>query len=117
MKKLLTFMIIAATAFIAVPKAEARPGSHHSYVSGRTSCGCPIYTQRYIAYYDGCGHPVYRTRSLPVSHRCRTTVHRQAYPHHRSTRSSVRYHHSRGASYNRSYRPGYYSSSSRGRCR
>ena len=43
-----------------------------SYVSGRASCGCPVYTQRYVAYYNHCGQPVYRYRTLPIRHSCRS---------------------------------------------
>ena len=122
MKKFLTLIIIAAATFAAAPKADARPHHPgHTYVSGRTSCGCPVYSQRFIAYYDHCGHPVYSVRTLPVTHRCRRVVHHQPQycpPPHASQRRV--WHHSRGASYNSSYRPGYYSSggySSNGRCR
>lgn len=75
MKKFLTLMIIAAATIAAVPRAEARPRySGNKYVSGRTSCGCPVYTQRHISYHDHCGHPVYQYRRLPVIHRCRPPV-------------------------------------------
>ena len=75
MKKLLTLLIVAAAAFVAAPKAEARPPhAGHTYVSGRSSCGCVVYSQRFIAYYDHCGRPVYSVRALPVTHRCRHAV-------------------------------------------
>ena len=76
MKKFLTLLIVSAAAFIAAPKAEARPPHPgHTYVSGRTSCGCVVYSQKFIAYYDHCGRPVYSVRALPVTHRCRPPVH------------------------------------------
>ncbi|MEP4077791.1 hypothetical protein [Haloferula sp.] len=119
MKKLLTLMIVAAAAFIAVPQAEARPGVHGAYVSSRTSCGCAVYTQRYISYYDRCGHPVYKYRRLPISHRCRTTVYhhpkqRTIYqPRYVSPTRSYSYGTSRGRSYSSSSNRSSYSSHSR----
>lgn len=72
MKKILTLITIAAATFIAAPQAKADHAHGTStYVSGRTSCGCQVYTQRYVAYYDRCGNPVFSYRTLPVSHHCR----------------------------------------------
>ncbi|MFC7337415.1 hypothetical protein ACFQY0_09535 [Haloferula chungangensis] len=80
MKKFLTLIVAAAAACIAVPNAEARPKhAGHTYVSGRSACGCVVYSQRFISYYDHCGHPVYSVRALPVNHRCRPTVHHPKY--------------------------------------
>jgi len=45
-------------------------GGGSTYVSGRAACGCPVYTQRYVAHYNHCGQPVYRYRTLPVRHNC-----------------------------------------------
>lgn len=75
MKNLFALLTVIGTGFIAAPEAEARPGcnSGHTYVSHHTSCGCPVYVQRYVAYYDQCtGRPIYRTRTLSVNHRCRS---------------------------------------------
>ncbi len=81
MKNLFALLTVIGAGFVAAPDAEARPycNSGHTYVSHRTSCGCPVYKQSYIAYYDHCGNPVWRTRVLPVNHQCRHNVH---YRHH-----------------------------------
>lgn len=75
MKNLFALLTVIGAGFIAAPDAEARPGcnSGHTYVSHYTNCGCPVYVQRYVAYYDRCsGRPIYRTRTLSVNHRCRS---------------------------------------------
>jgi hypothetical protein len=67
---------IAAIAMIAgsASKSEAREhcrGSYHGssvYISGRASCGTPIYTERYVVHVDRHGHAVWGTRILPVSY-------------------------------------------------
>ncbi|BCX47690.1 hypothetical protein HAHE_15980 [Haloferula helveola] len=102
MKHLLTLLTVIGAGFVAAPDAEARPHQHNScsttYVSGHTSCGCPIYTQRYVAYYDRFGRAIYRYQTLPVNHHCRHRVVRQPqchtpqprYQNSRYTRSGVR---------------------------
>ncbi len=66
MKTILILLTIIGAQFIAAPNADAQTCStQHTYVSGRTSCGCPIQTVRYIAYYDRCGYPIYRSRTQP----------------------------------------------------
>jgi len=82
-----SFLILAATtmlALVASPNAEARPcSSHHrvhTFVSGHTSCGCPIYTQRHFSHYDRYGRVHYRYVRVPVRHRCRAVhIHRPSY--------------------------------------
>lgn len=75
MKKLIAIAIAAIATLIAIPNAEARPyGQRSVFVSGHSACGCPIYSKRYIAFYDRCDRPVYRTRLLPVRHQCRHSV-------------------------------------------
>lgn len=73
MKRIALSLAAAAMAFFgATPQAEARHYSSGSstYVSSYARCGCPIYVQRYVAFYDGWGRPVWRTRVLPIQHRC-----------------------------------------------
>lgn len=71
MKKLLTLIAVVAATFSSMPQAEAHGRDRgYTYVSGRTSCGCPVYVRRYVAFYDRWGNPVVRVRRLPVRHRC-----------------------------------------------
>ena len=75
--KLLTpFLAALITLCVLTPQnVEARGRCHKSgytYVSGHTSCGCPVYTKRVVKYYDCRGYPVYAYYRQPVSHRCRT---------------------------------------------
>lgn len=56
-----TLAIAALTFFAAAPQAEARH-KNRVYVSGHTSCGSPIYQERYFVGYDRCGNPIWRTR-------------------------------------------------------
>ena len=74
MKKLLTLLSVFATLFALAPmQAEARGHCNTGttvYVSGRTSCGCPIYTKKVFRYYDCHGYPVYAYYRLPVKHTC-----------------------------------------------
>ncbi|MGC4013036.1 MAG: hypothetical protein QM755_00755 [Luteolibacter sp.] len=72
MKRIALSLAAAAMAFFgATPQAEARYyGGPSTYVSSYARCGCPIYVQRYIAFYDGWGRPIWRTRVLPIQHRC-----------------------------------------------
>ncbi|BCU76607.1 hypothetical protein [Luteolibacter sp. LG18] len=73
MKRIAISLAAAALAFFgATPNAEARHYSSSSrvYVSSYARCGCPIYVQRYVAFYDGWGRPVWRTRILPIRHTC-----------------------------------------------
>lgn len=78
MKNLFALLTVIGAGFVAAPDAEARPYGHHAshlVVSHHTSCGCPVYKQRYVAFYDRCGNPVFRYRILPVSHHCRAVHH------------------------------------------
>ena len=74
MKHIIALLAAAFAALSTVNTADARTCGSQVYVSGRTSCGCPVYAERYVAYYDSCGHPVYQVRHLPVTHRCRPVV-------------------------------------------
>lgn len=91
MKNLFALLTVIGAGFVAAPDADARPrcNTTHTYVSHRSSCGCPVYAQRYVAGYDRCGYPVYRTRILPVSHRCRPVIH---HPRQRACRPVGRGH-------------------------
>ncbi|MGB6223498.1 hypothetical protein [Haloferula sp.] len=114
MKKFLTLIIIAAAAFVATPNAEARPyHAGHTYVSGRSSCGCPVYSQRFIAYYDQCGRPIYSVRRLPITHRCRPKAY--YHPQPRRVSHGVHYSNNRGVYFNSHPSSRYYSS--RSKCR
>ncbi|MFD2158747.1 hypothetical protein ACFSW8_07555 [Rubritalea tangerina] len=101
--------VFALAAFFAPQALEARSCSSHSsytYVSGYTSCGCPIYTKRVVRYYDCHGHPVYGYYRQPVTHRCK-----RSHGHHHHARQvrdckTYRYNH---ASL-KSYKPRYSSS-------
>lgn len=73
MKKVLTLLSVFATLFVLAPvQAEARSYSHGTtvYVSGHTSCGCPIYTKKVFRYHDCRGNPVYAYYRMPVNHKC-----------------------------------------------
>lgn len=75
MKTLLTLAIAAvATLAATTTRAEAGHRGHRHDSCTRvvySSCGCPIYQERYIAYRERCGSPVYRYRTVSVRHRCR----------------------------------------------
>lgn len=71
MKTIITTLAIAALTLLgAAPLAQAR--SHHSsriYISGYTSCGTPIYVERYFIGYDHCGNPVWGKRVIRPQYR------------------------------------------------
>jgi hypothetical protein len=74
--KMKTLLAITAIALTGLALPQAAEASHPSsslnltYVSGHSSCGCPIYTQRIFIGYDSWNRPVYRYVSVPVRHRC-----------------------------------------------
>ncbi|MFC0020126.1 hypothetical protein AAFN60_03055 [Roseibacillus persicicus] len=77
MKKLLATIAAAIVGFIATPNtAEAGVhisfGSGSSYVSGRASCGCPIYTKRVVRGYDCYRRPIYSYVRVPFNCNCRS---------------------------------------------
>lgn len=89
MKKILTYLSVLSTAFLFTPNtAEAQHCSSGTttYISGYTSCGSPMYTQRILVSYDCYGRPIYTYRSLPV-------VYRQPVVHysHRNSYQPVRH--------------------------
>lgn len=122
MKKLLTTLAAVLVGFIATPQTAQAGihisiGSSHSYISGRASCGCPIYTKRVCRGYDSYRRPIYNYYRQPFRCSCRSTyrapVVRHGYnnryvsPHYSNSRSSrQQYSHSNSRSH--------YSSSSRG---
>jgi len=81
MKSSIIHLTIAAMVLLGtVPQAGAR--SHQSariYISGYTSCGVPIYVERYFIGYDPCGNEIWGKRvscslsaaALPCALRCR----------------------------------------------
>lgn len=80
MIKTLPLLAIAALlALLSAPRAEASHGSV-TYRSGYSSCGCPIYTTRYVRGYDCYRRPIYGYTRAPISHgrscRHRAHVHR-----------------------------------------
>ena len=90
MKKLLLSLVAAVSAVFLLPQsAEARGCSSdrgYTYVSGRTNCGCPIYTKRVLRYYDCHGQAVYAYHRQPVTHGCRQ--HQRGHRHSSSYRSN-----------------------------
>jgi len=72
--KTIATAIAAVALFTGVStKAGAREycGERYSssiYISGRASCGTPIYTERYFIRIDRHGHAVWGYRALPVSY-------------------------------------------------
>ena len=111
MKTLLITLATVLLGLVALPNtAEARScstGSSHTYHSGRSSCGCSIYTRRVITGYDCYNRPSYRYYSVPVTHSCRSHYsstyhrghsnhysHRSRHSNHRSRHTSHRSHHS-----------------------
>jgi len=77
MKHLLLPVAIAAlTWFGAAPEASARPHRDHcecrtsTYFSHYAPCGCPVYVERYVAFFDEYGDPVWKTRVIPIDHHC-----------------------------------------------
>ena len=65
MKSIIINLAVAAFALIAaVPQAEARSHGSRVYVSGYTSCGSPIYTEKYFIGYDHCGRPLWGYRTV-----------------------------------------------------
>ncbi|MBK1834500.1 hypothetical protein [Roseibacillus ishigakijimensis] len=92
MKKALAAVSAFILALVALPNtAQAeihiRIGSSKTYISGRTSCGCAIYTKRVVCGFDRFHRPVYSYHRQPVRCTCRS-VRRAPIVHHRHV-----YHH------------------------
>ena len=76
MQKLLTILTVILIGLVVTPNtAEAsihlKIGSSHSYVSGRASCGCPIYTKRVVRGFDRYRKPIYSYYRQPFRCCCR----------------------------------------------
>lgn len=70
MKSIIINLTVAAFALIAiVPQAEARSHKNRVYISSYTSCGTPVYTERYFIGYDHCGNPVWGYRTCRQTYR------------------------------------------------
>ena len=73
MNKLLTILATTLLTLIATPnKAEAgvKIGSSYTYVSGRSHCGCPIYTKRVVSGFSSYRKPIYSYYRLPSRCNC-----------------------------------------------
>jgi hypothetical protein len=64
-----TFAIAALALFAAAPQAEARGHRSYVYISGYTSCGSPIYYERYFVGYDECGDEIWQVRRIRQEYR------------------------------------------------
>ncbi|MDP0491678.1 MAG: hypothetical protein Q7Q71_11565 [Verrucomicrobiota bacterium JB023] len=112
MRKIILTALAAFAGVVALPnKAEAgvrlHIGATTTYVSGHTSCGCPIHTKRVFRGYDRYHRPIYNYYRQPTNCRChhhRRVTHRVIHPrvhgharHHVSARHGQRYdrHHQR----------------------
>lgn len=112
-----TLLAIAATALVGLVTPQTAEAGHSScntgytYQSGRSSCGCPIYTKRVLYSYDCYRRPLYRYYSVPVVHRC-SHSRSHSYTHYTPSRH---YSHSYSRSHrSHSSRSSYYRGSSRG---
>jgi hypothetical protein len=87
-KKLLTIAAVASAGLLAAPNADAGRSSHsdHTYRSGASSCGCPVYTTRFVRGYDCYRRPIFGYRQAPFSHgsscRHRASGHRHSNAYH-----------------------------------
>ena len=91
-QRLLAIVAVAVTGLLSAPQAEAGHSSLSiTYRSGFTSCGCPIYTKRYVRGYDCYRRPIFGYTQLPIRHgsSCRhRAVHRPTYHSQVRSRSS-----------------------------
>lgn len=76
MKTIATAIAAIALTMGAATQAEAREyrGERYSpsvYISGRASCGTPIYTERYFVRLNRHGSPMWGYRTLPISYHSR----------------------------------------------
>ncbi|MFP6880046.1 MAG: hypothetical protein VCA34_03800 [Roseibacillus sp.] len=93
-KRILAIAAVAFAGLLTAPNAEAgHPvGPSITYRSGCSSCGCPIYTRRFVRCYDHHGHPIYGYSHVPFSHgsSCRL---RRVHGHHPHLNHAPVYHH------------------------
>lgn len=98
MKKLITLLAVVAGGFVLSPvNAEARGHRHEShrpadrvYVSGHSSCGCPVYTKKVFRHYDRHGHAVYTYERQSVNHRCNRYDRHRGHAHNSHSSSNRR---------------------------
>ncbi|NJM36951.1 MAG: hypothetical protein HC845_03220 [Akkermansiaceae bacterium] len=70
MKTIVTTLTITVIALFSVaPIAEARGHRSKIYISGYTSCGSPIYYERYFVGYDDCGQEIWQVRRIRQAYR------------------------------------------------
>lgn len=97
--RFLCSLLVATVAFALAPKADAQCHSvrhQHTYVSNHRPCGCAVYQQRFVRYYDRCGRPIYGYRTLPVRHNCRPACIVPRHPHPRTRARTVHHVQPRG---------------------
>ncbi|MGJ8672803.1 hypothetical protein [Rubritalea sp.] len=116
LKKITPVLAAAAAMFAFTPQqVEARDHGHNqhsqTYASGRTNCGCAIYTKRVVKGYDCHGRPVYAHYSQPVKHSCKSSHYRPAPRSYSSCRTHTP---SYRTTYNHSSRKSTYSNSRSG---
>jgi hypothetical protein len=83
-KNLLAIAAVATAGLLAAPLADAGPSSRSSYTyrSGQSSCGCPVYTVRYVRGYDCYRRPIFAYRRAPLSHGHGCRHHQHVYRSH-----------------------------------
>ncbi|MFP6896189.1 MAG: hypothetical protein VCA38_06280 [Roseibacillus sp.] len=93
-KRILAIAAVAFAGLLTAPNAEAGHTVETSitYRSGYASCGCPIYTRRFVRSYDHHGHPIYGYSHVPFPHgsSCRL---RTVHGHHPHLNHAPVYHH------------------------
>lgn len=83
-KKLLAIAAVAMAGLLSAPQAEAgHSGLNTTYRSGQSSCGCPIYTKRFVRGYDCRRQPIFGYSRVPISHgsSCRHNVRHRGNSH------------------------------------
>ena len=121
MNKLLTSLAALLFAIVATPNtADASVrlsiGSGYTYISGRASCGCPIYTKRVVRGFDGYRRPIYNYYRQPFKCGCRSHYRAPVVRHGYNSRYiSPRYSHGRSSKSSRHSSKSRYVYPSRGR--
>lgn len=71
MKTIIAAIAISTITFIGSSTADARPHRHNSrvYISSYSSCGAPVYKERYFVGYDRCGNEIWSTRLVRQAYR------------------------------------------------
>ncbi len=84
-QRLLAIAAVAVSGLLSAPQAEAGHCSQSiTYRSGHSSCGCPIYTKRYVRGYDCHRQPIFGYSRVPFCHgsSCRHNVRHQSRRYH-----------------------------------